>query len=97
MNGYTLEQVTEEKDLGIIIDKELKFHKHTAMAIKKANIILGLIKKSFVNLDTNSLPLLYTGCLPSQESQGSQGNVREFHLSEKSEKMSGKSQGILFV
>ena len=59
MNGYTLEQVTEEKDLGIIIDNELKFHKHTAMAIKKANRILGLIKKSFVNLDTNSLPLLY--------------------------------------
>ena len=59
MNGYTLEQVTEEKDLGIIIDNELKFHKHTAMDIKKANRILGLIKKSFVNLDTNSLPLLY--------------------------------------
>ena len=48
-----------KKDLGIIIDNELKFHKHTAMAIKKANRILGLIKKSFVNLDTNSLPLLY--------------------------------------
>ena len=58
MNGYTLEQVTEEKDLGIIIDNELKFHKHTAMAIKKANRILGLIKKSFVNLDTKSLPLI---------------------------------------
>ena len=59
MNGYTLEQVTEEKDLGMIIDNELKFHKHAAMAIKKANRILGLSKKSFVNLDTNSLPLLY--------------------------------------
>ena len=33
-NGYTLEQVTDENDLGIIIDNELKFHKHTAMAIK---------------------------------------------------------------
>ena len=38
---------------------ELKFHKHTATAINKANRILGLIKKSFVNFDTNSLPLLY--------------------------------------
>ena len=56
MNGYTLEQVTEEKDLGIIIDNELKFLKHTAMAIKKANRILGLINKS---LDTKSL-LYYT-------------------------------------
>ena len=39
MNGYTLEQVAEEKDIGIIIDYKLKFHKHTAMAIKKANRI----------------------------------------------------------
>ena len=59
MNRYTLEQVTEEKDLGIIINNELKFHKHRAMVIKKANRILDLIKKSFVNLDTKSLPLLY--------------------------------------
>ena len=55
----TLEQVTEEKVLGIIIDNELKFLKHTAMAIKKANRILGLIKKSFVNLVTEGLPPLY--------------------------------------
>ena len=26
MNGHTMEQVTEEKDLGILIDNELKFH-----------------------------------------------------------------------
>ena len=50
----TLEQVTEEKDLGIIIDNELKFPKHTAMAIKKANRILGLSRKSIVNLDTKT-------------------------------------------
>ena len=36
----------------------------------------------------------HTGHLPSQGGQGSRGNVREFHLSEKSEKMSGKCQGI---
>ena len=45
MNDHLLEQVTEEKDLGVIIDNELKFHKHTAATIKKANSILGLIKK----------------------------------------------------
>ena len=52
-----MEQVTKEKDFGIKTDNELKFHKHTATAIKKANKILSLIKKSFVNLDTKSLPL----------------------------------------
>ena len=44
MNGRELEQVNEEKDLGILIDNELKFHKHTAAVIKKANSILGMIK-----------------------------------------------------
>ena len=28
MNGHELEQVEEEKDLGVIIDKKLKFHTH---------------------------------------------------------------------
>ena len=28
MNDHLLEQVTEEKDLGVIIDNELTFHKH---------------------------------------------------------------------
>ena len=58
MNDHLLEQVTEEKDLGVIIDNELKFHKYTAAIIKKANSILGLIKKSFVSLDKYSLPLV---------------------------------------
>ena len=59
MNNHTLEVVGEEKDLGIIIDDSLKFHKHTASAVKKANAILGIIKKSFCILDTRTLPLLY--------------------------------------
>ena len=59
MNDQELDQVTEEKDLGIIIDENFKFYKHTAAAAKKANFILGLIKRSFASLDSNILPLLY--------------------------------------
>ena len=59
MNGTKLKQVTEEKDLGIFIDDELKFHKQCASATKKANAILGLLKKSFTLLDKKTLPLLY--------------------------------------
>ena len=59
MNGQKLEQVNEEKDLGVIIDKELRFHKQAAAAVKKANSRLGLIKKSFAVLDETTLPLLY--------------------------------------
>ena len=46
MNGHTLEGVTMQKDLGIIVDKELKFHEQTAAAVKKANQVLGIIKKT---------------------------------------------------
>ena len=37
MNGQILDQVRDEKDLGVIIDHELKLHKQTASAVKKAN------------------------------------------------------------
>ena len=59
MSEKCLEQVKEEKDLGIVIDDELKFHKQTAAAIKKANGVLGAIKKSFALLDETTLPMLY--------------------------------------
>ena len=59
MNDHILEQVPKEKDNGVIVDNELTFHKHTESTIKKANAILGLIKKSFVSSDKYSRPLLY--------------------------------------
>ena len=60
MNEYTLDNVNEEKDLGVMIDSKLKFHTHTSSAIKKANSILGLIKRSFTAIDEKTLPILYT-------------------------------------
>ena len=47
-----------ERDLGVIIHVSLKFHRDAA-ANKKANIVLGIIKKSFITVDTGTLPLLY--------------------------------------
>ena len=47
MNDHRLEAVRFERDLGVIVDDELKFHMHTATATKKANQILGIIKKSY--------------------------------------------------
>ena len=59
MNGISLDQGLEEKYLGVIIDHELKFHQQTAASVKRANRVLGLIKKSFSHLDVTTLPLLY--------------------------------------
>ena len=59
MNEHMLEEVEVEKDLGVIVDKNLKFHKHASFAVKKANTILGLIKRSFAVFDHKTLPKLF--------------------------------------
>ena len=46
-----LDHVFEEKDLGVHFDAELKFEEHMAIKIKKANLIVGLIRRSFSYLD----------------------------------------------
>ena len=58
MNGHILEHVNDEKDLGVYIGKDLKFHKHTSVAIRKANQVLG-IKKSFNTRDLKTISTLY--------------------------------------
>ena len=55
MGDLTLETATEEKDLGVIIDEKLKFDKHTEAQVNKANIVLGLLRRSFETLDMETL------------------------------------------
>ena len=56
MEGIELQQVTEEKELGVIMDQELKYHRQTAAAIKKEKRMLAIIKNSFaVNFFTLTL------------------------------------------
>ena len=59
LNDHTLETTYSEKDLGIYIDNCLKFHVHTAAVTKKANQILGIIKKSYTTRDATTIPILY--------------------------------------
>ena len=55
---HTLEVVSEEKDLGITIDNNLKFSKHVVNQVNKANRILGAIRHTFATIDRyNFLPL----------------------------------------
>ena len=49
-----LEFITEEKDLGVIIDHKLNFSSHTATEVKKANKMMGLIRRSYTHLDITS-------------------------------------------
>ena len=47
---------TEEKDLGVIFDDTLKFDLHIESIVRKANSMIGLIKRNFsyINVDTFS-------------------------------------------
>ena len=65
MNGHSLETTTQEKDLGVIIDDTLKFHEHTAAAAKKANQVLGVIKKAYTTRDADTISTLYKDCTPA--------------------------------
>ena len=59
MQGIELDVIEDERDLGVIIDNELKFHKHHNTQVNKANSILGLIRRSFDYLDKGSFLSLY--------------------------------------
>ena len=60
LNDHILEEAHDQKDLGVIIDVEFKFHQHTASVSKKANQILGLIKRSFYTRDEMTILTLYS-------------------------------------
>ena len=59
MNDHRLEADRFERDLGVIGDDELKFHRQKATATKKANQILGIIKKSYQTRDAVTISTLH--------------------------------------
>ncbi|KAI8493802.1 hypothetical protein Bbelb_281490 [Branchiostoma belcheri] len=54
-----LKFTTEEKDLGIIVDRDLSFEKHIAKITAKANQLTGLLWRTFEYIDTEVFLLLY--------------------------------------
>ena len=54
-------QSTGEKDIGVVVDEKLTFKKHIADQIKKANSMVGSIRRSFKFLDAKMFKLLYKG------------------------------------
>ncbi|KAK2150434.1 hypothetical protein LSH36_405g02065 [Paralvinella palmiformis] len=60
MNLQILEDTRNERDLGVYIDEELKFHDHVSKAVAKASRLLGLIRATFTFLDNVAMPRLFT-------------------------------------
>ena len=54
MRDKTLESTPIEKDLGVMMDRDLKFRKQAAVAIAKASRVMGVVKRSFQKLDVET-------------------------------------------
>ena len=59
MKGVQVSRAEAEKDLGVHVDSELKFRKQASAAVAKGSQLLAVIRRSFVLIDTQTLPLLY--------------------------------------
>ena len=57
--GNEIDHVFEEKDLGIIIDSELRFEEHIGKKIRVANALVGQIRRSFSYLDCDTFRRIY--------------------------------------
>ncbi len=54
-----LDQISEEKDIGVTIDTDLSFEAHIASITSKASQIMGAIRRTFTSLDNEHMMMLY--------------------------------------
>ena len=56
-----LAETKVERDLGVLVDSQLAFKDHISQAVAKSNKLLGIIRRSFVHLDEDTIRLLFKG------------------------------------
>ena len=59
MDGVKLQLVKEEKDLGVTVSADMKWDRQCIKAVKKANKMLGLIKRNFQDKSKDTVMPLY--------------------------------------
>ena len=57
--GNKIRETSCEKDLGILIDKDLNFKEQTSASVNKANQKLGIIRRTFAKLSPKMFIILY--------------------------------------
>ena len=62
---WTVQETTEEKDLGVICTADLKVSRQCCEAASKANRILGMVSRQFKNLGKKGFLILYKGFVRS--------------------------------
>ena len=61
----TFEKSEIERDLGAQMDKDLRFSQHIETQVNEANLLLGLIRRSYEHLDAESMQLLFVALVRS--------------------------------
>ena len=59
-----------EKDLGVVVDDNLKFSKHIEGITQKANQILGVLRRNFKNINRKTFVMLYKVLVKSKLEYG---------------------------
>ena len=59
INGQRLSKVSEQKDLGVLVSKDLKPTKYISSIMKKVNQRLGMIKRCFPSISPDVIINLY--------------------------------------
>ena len=59
MDAVQLQVVNEEKDLGVVVTDDLKWENQCVVAVKQANKVLGMIKRSFTDRTKETIMALY--------------------------------------
>ncbi len=59
MDGKELKESNEGKDLGVHVNTSMKFNRQCAESAKKANEVMGMVKRNFINFDREIVINLY--------------------------------------
>ena len=59
MDAIQIQEVHDEKDLGVIVSDDLKWDKQCVAVVKKANKLLGMIKRNFIDRSKATILALY--------------------------------------
>ena len=65
LGNTNLEHINSEKDIGVIIDSQLKFEEHIGVKVKKANQMFAVIRRTFQHLDEKQFLPLYKALVRS--------------------------------
>ena len=56
-------RTSKKRDIGVVNDDKLKFGDHLAKKVNKANKLVGLVRRTFLHLDSDMFRSLFTALI----------------------------------